>query len=507
MNDQRGLGIVGNRDLGAFESQGFTLTADPASTPQSTTVDTDFTNPLNVIVTANNPDEPVANGIVSFLTPTTGASLAGADVQMRTIDGSGVASLVAKANTVSGDFNHEYLVTATTAGATTNADFTLQNLAAAIANLTINSGNNQNTVVNTPFTQPLTLTATDQFGNLVPNATINLMAPGTGASLKTPNLSLITDRLGKVNTILTANTIAGGFTVNLTANTANNSLTLTNLADVPNSFTIVSGNNQSTVVNTAFRDPLTVQVFDRYNNLVPNAQVNVIVPGSGASLNTPSFSLVTDRTGQASTSLTANTRAGNFDLALNLDQTNANRNVPLSNLADQAAIILPVSGDGQTTNVGATFADPLKVKVTDQYGNPIANFPVTFQVQQGTTGAIAILENMTSTTDPSGIAQVPLRANGIGGSYRVLANGQGLNKVAFNLENIPLNESTCPPDCGTQTQEDDAKTTGQGKEPSLNTGNTLNQNATVSQEQTFSNAEVEQTAEYSNYLGIDPVTP
>ena len=72
--DQRGLPRVGGVDLGAFESQGFTLTPNPGSTPQSTTLQRPFANPLGVSVTADNPAEPINGGIVSFAAPDSGAS-------------------------------------------------------------------------------------------------------------------------------------------------------------------------------------------------------------------------------------------------------------------------------------------------------------------------------------------------------------------------------------------------------------------------------------------------
>ena len=74
--DQRGLPrVVGTSvDIGAFESQGFTLTPVTGSTPQGTPVNSPFANPLAVIVTANNPMEPVAGGVVTFSAPASGAS-------------------------------------------------------------------------------------------------------------------------------------------------------------------------------------------------------------------------------------------------------------------------------------------------------------------------------------------------------------------------------------------------------------------------------------------------
>jgi len=62
--DQRGLARFGPTDIGAFESQGFTLTLAPGSTPQSAKIGTAFANPLAFSVTANNPVEPVDGAVV-----------------------------------------------------------------------------------------------------------------------------------------------------------------------------------------------------------------------------------------------------------------------------------------------------------------------------------------------------------------------------------------------------------------------------------------------------------
>ena len=73
--DQRGLPRIVNTvvDIGAFESSGFTIAVTSGS-GQSTGVLTAFPAPLVVTVTANNPIEPVAGGLVTFTPPASGAS-------------------------------------------------------------------------------------------------------------------------------------------------------------------------------------------------------------------------------------------------------------------------------------------------------------------------------------------------------------------------------------------------------------------------------------------------
>ena len=125
--DQRGLPrVVGTAvDIGAFESQGFTLTPVAGSTPQQTPVNTAFANPLAVVVTANNPVEPVAGGTVTFSAPATGGSAVLSSTSPVTIGANGQASVMASANETGG----LYTVTAATAGAAP-ASFALTNLTA-----------------------------------------------------------------------------------------------------------------------------------------------------------------------------------------------------------------------------------------------------------------------------------------------------------------------------------------------------------------------------------------
>ena len=65
--DQRGEPRVGAVNIGAFESQGFTMTLVAGSTPQAAAIGAAFANPLAVVVTANNPVEPVDGGVVGFV--------------------------------------------------------------------------------------------------------------------------------------------------------------------------------------------------------------------------------------------------------------------------------------------------------------------------------------------------------------------------------------------------------------------------------------------------------
>src|SRR5262249_1867187 len=137
-SDQRGLPLASPPDIGAFQSQGFTMTTVAGSTPQSSTVNTPFSNPLAVAVTANNPLQPAAGGLVNFAAPTSGTS-ATLSSPTAAIGSNGQASVTATANTIAGS----YSVTATVAGVTTPADFSLTNTPGAAASIAVAAGSPQ----------------------------------------------------------------------------------------------------------------------------------------------------------------------------------------------------------------------------------------------------------------------------------------------------------------------------------------------------------------------------
>ncbi len=149
--DQRGFPLDSSTpDIGAFQSQGFTLTVVAGSTPQAGRTGAAFANPLAVTVTADDivdpvkggvPVEPVAGGIVSFaLNPAGNGASASISGATAIIGSSGVAQVSATANT----FGGSYTVTASAIGAVSPVNFALSQLApltfSGIANQSIPLG-------------------------------------------------------------------------------------------------------------------------------------------------------------------------------------------------------------------------------------------------------------------------------------------------------------------------------------------------------------------------------
>src|SRR5262249_39003811 len=110
--DQRGQSRNGHVDIGAFQSQGFTLNQVAGGPPQPTVAGLAFPTPLPAPGTADTPAEPVDGGVVTFAAPLTGASAALSSATG--VIANGQASVSATAGAISGS----YSVTASVANVT-----------------------------------------------------------------------------------------------------------------------------------------------------------------------------------------------------------------------------------------------------------------------------------------------------------------------------------------------------------------------------------------------------
>jgi hypothetical protein len=110
-------------DIGAFQTNGFTLKPVTGSTPQTAAIGSRFARPLAITVIPNYSLEPVVGGTVRFLAPQSGASANLSRSGAGTIGQNGQASVTATAVGRAGSST----VTAATAGAKLPALFKLTN--------------------------------------------------------------------------------------------------------------------------------------------------------------------------------------------------------------------------------------------------------------------------------------------------------------------------------------------------------------------------------------------
>jgi len=215
------------------------------------------------------------------------------------------------------------------------------------------------------------------------------------------------------------------FTANFSTGNTNILLGATNVSF---SVTATGGGGQFAALGTPFTLPLQVTVL---NNGIPlsGATISFTAPTSGASAILSAPTAITNASGIASITATANFVAGSYVVTAtyqNLTATFALTNTTF-------AFITASGGTPQSATIGQAFTNPLQVTVKDGLGNPVNNVTVTFTAP--TSGASATLSSGTAATNSSGIASVTATANTTAGNYNVTAKVGNLT-ATFALTNI-----------------------------------------------------------------------
>ncbi|HTM51704.1 MAG TPA: Ig-like domain-containing protein, partial [Bryobacteraceae bacterium] len=423
-----------------------------AGTPQSTTVNTNFTTQLQVRVTylftggVTASQQPLEGAQITFSAPASGASGTFLTPNVVFTDGGGFASVTFRANTVAGSYN----VLASVTGAALSTSFSLTNLAGAATSIVVGSGTPQSTTVGSAFSSQLRAIVRDAFSNPKAGTNVTFAGPASGAgAIFSPASTVATDSLGQAIVTASANTVAGSYTVGATTagvgSTAN--FSLTNTAGNPVSIAPTAGTPQSTPINTQFPIALRARVTDSYGNAVPGVTVTFSPPaatsGAGPSGTFPTNPAtgLTDAAGVAiAPAFTANNVVGG---PYNVTASFPTLDTPpaafaLTNTVGVPASITTTAGSPQSATVNTAFATALKATVRDASGNPVPNVSVTFTAPaSGASGAFG--GSATVTTDSGGVATAPtFTANSVAGTYNVNASTAGVaSPAAFALTNTP----------------------------------------------------------------------
>lgn len=229
-----------------------------------------------------------------------------------------------------GDFAGSYAVTATIDDALVcdsgqcTVSFGLANTTATPVDVALVSDVATNVVATPGGDYSLTATVTDAAnggGQGVSGVSVTfVLEPGAnGAGTTLSNVVDLTDANGVATAVLPANTRAGAFAVRAVVSgvgiegTTPDSVALTNLAAAADALEIVSGDDQSVAVETAFLD-LVVRVVDAFDNPVAGTSVGFVASPavSGASADVPATPDVSDADGLASVIAVANDIAGSY---------------------------------------------------------------------------------------------------------------------------------------------------------------------------------------------------
>jgi uncharacterized protein (TIGR03437 family) len=261
--------------------------------------------------------------------------------------------------------------------------YTLTILPGTPANIKILSGNNQVVLPDTTLPVPFLVKVTDAFNNPVPGAPVTWKV--VSGSISLTGASATTSANGEATA--SGYVISkGGSTVTVQVTVGSASVTFTILVNVPAAtIKVVSGNNQSAVVNTPLSVPLVVQVQDKSGN--PASFSQVFFSASGIQ-RLSATSVTADVNGQASTMVTsAGPIAGTFTVSAIFSKakkpptaTFTLTTLPLGPespvIANSASFAPGISPGSLATLVGADLTPTIQGVVTDPL--QMAGYTVSF---------------------------------------------------------------------------------------------------------------------------------
>jgi adhesin/invasin len=226
----------------------------------------------------------------------------------------------------------------------------------------------------------------------------------------------------------------------------------------PARVTILQGATLSGRVGERLESPLVAQVLDRGDRPVPNATVVIDIPGASANPDTA----MTDGLGTITSELTVGSQVGETDGVVKVISPEGPEEISagftLVALAASANGLAMVSGDLQEGAAGTTLGDPLVVEVTDAFGNPIPDVPITWTAQGG--GTVSETSTVTNAQGQSSVlrtlgptsglqttlatSDVELAGSPVVFSHTATAGNPSLVRAFSGNEQIGLPGSTLP---------------------------------------------------------------
>ncbi|MHB1313457.1 MAG: hypothetical protein ACYC3L_15675 [Gemmatimonadaceae bacterium] len=271
------------------------------------------------------------------------------------------------------------------------------------SSLKLLSGNQQTGAVGAALPEVLSVKVVDAGGQAVAGATVLWQVRDGGGTISpaasTSSISGLATVTWTLGTTLGANKVVAILQGNYTLDSA--VFTATAKTGPANQFTATAGNLQTGLVASTLGTPLTVNVKDQFGYPVPGAKV-VWAPGNIFSGTVTAVSDSTDASGNAS----ANWTLGLGAIAQSVTATVTGLTPIVFNataLADSVGrrTFTVVSGASPAAKPIGTLMPAVTVKVMDQYGNGLANAPVSWG-DSLTGGAKTTVQ--TSRTGPDGTA-------------------------------------------------------------------------------------------------------
>ena len=293
-----------------------------------------------------------------------------------------------------------------------------------ILSLAAVSGTGQSGFVGGLLNAPFVVRAADQDGIPVSGVQITWTVV-TGAGVATPDVG-VTDADGLFSTSYRLGNLVGTQTVQA-ASPGGQPVVFTATANAApaSQIEIVSGDNQTGVVQTTLQTDLTVKVTDAFGN--PKEGVTIffnVVLGNGTVTNAGP---VSDPQGTARVKWTLGPLASTQRVTAQIPGA-------LPAIFDAtatpgpAALVVVVSGNNQLAAPGAPLPDSIVARVTDIYENPVKDVNVTWTPVGGNAGSVS---PPAGKTDAAGRIAAAWTLGLLGGPKEVRATASGVQPGSF----------------------------------------------------------------------------
>jgi hypothetical protein len=384
---------------------------------------------------------PIAGHPVTFTVTTGGGSINGGQTTGTVqTNQQGIASVIWTLGILPGATNKLEVASSFGGNPLQNSPLTFTATSAIPASMALVSGNLQTGTINTPLAKPFVVVIKDASGKNIAGQKVTFtVMEGNGKINGITSKDVFTNELGEAAATLTLGPTPGASNkVRATSSHAGNALagspiTFTATATLLKQITSLTSNNLKGTVNTALAESLKVKVSDTQDRGVPNYPVTFVINGGGGKLDN-NQTTVTKRTNQNGITLaswTLGPLAGQHQATASASYNNQPLSGSPIQFQAQAIVSIPAilkiaSGDSQKGVVGNQLPDPLKVKVTDAYGNAILNHAVIFVVKAG-GGKVNGANRDTVKTNSAGFALATLVLGTTSGLWNNQVEAQASN--------------------------------------------------------------------------------
>jgi hypothetical protein len=283
-------------------------------------------------------------------------------------------------------------------------------------------GDAQNGALGAALADSLAVRVGDSFGNPVPGVTV-AWATSLGNGAVSPATS-VTNAQGVARTRWTLGArldLPHGVTAQVAALAP---AQFTAVPNVPATARIVSvaGPGATATVGTTLSDSLAVRVELAGGEAVSGVTVTWTVSGGGG--NVAPASSTTQSDGIARGRFTLGTAAGPHTVIASVPNLTP-ATIAVTGTPDEPAAVTKTGGDGQTGIAAEPLAQPVAVRVTDQYGNAVPNVSVTWSASTGTVAPGG------TVTDANGQATAAWTLGQTSGVQTLSASVSGLPPAQF----------------------------------------------------------------------------